>query len=179
GLVILIGPATASLGERVDPLGALILLVATISWSIGSVHSRSANLPSSPLLGTGMEMLCGGVLLLMAGAATGEIAAVDPSAVSLRSVVALAYLIVFGALLGFTAYIYLLKAAGPTRAATYAYVNPVVAVFLGWALAGEAITVRTIIASVAIIGAVVLITSAGRGPARLARPFRAVFRKAA
>jgi drug/metabolite transporter (DMT)-like permease len=105
-----------------------------------------------------MEMLAGGVLLLAAGLVTGEGARLELSQVSPRSVLALGYLIVFGSLMAFSAYIWLLRVSTPARASTYAYVNPVVAVFLGWALGGEPLTLRTLLAAAVIVAAVVIIT---------------------
>jgi drug/metabolite transporter (DMT)-like permease len=111
-----------------------------------------------------MQMLAGGALLLLAGAVTGELSALDPSTFSTRSVLSLLYLIVFGALIGYSAYVWLLRVTTPAVASTYAYVNPVVAVFLGWLLAGEALTPRIMVASAVIVGGVALITRAGRRP---------------
>jgi len=111
-----------------------------------------------------MEMVMGGALLTAAGLARGELGSFDPAQVSRRSVAAVIYLIVFGSIIAFTAYIWLLRVVPPAKAGTYAYVNPVVAVALGWALAGEAVTWRTVIAAAVIILAVVLITSHRRRP---------------
>ncbi len=143
--------------------GWVVLVLASVSWAIGSLYSRTASLPG-PLLATGMQMLAGGALLVVAGVVTGEARALDPGTFSLRSILALAYLIIFGALVGYTAYVWLLRVTTPAVASTYAYVNPVVAVFLGWLLAGELLTPRIVAASVVIIGAVVLITRSGRRP---------------
>lgn len=139
--------------------GWLVLVLASVSWAIGSLYSRTASLPA-PLLATGMQMLAGGALLLVAGAITGELRGVDPAAFSTRSVLALGYLIVFGSLVGYSAYIWLLRVTTPALASTYAYVNPVVAVFLGWTLAGEALTPRIMLACAVIVGGVALITRA-------------------
>jgi len=106
-----------------------------------------------------MEMLSGGLLLLLAGLATGQASDLDLSLVSLQSVLELCYLIVFGSLVAFTAYIWLLRVTLLSHAATYAYVNPIVAVFLGWALGGEPLTARTLLAAAVIVGAVVIITA--------------------
>jgi drug/metabolite transporter (DMT)-like permease len=111
------------------------------------------------LLTTGMQMLLGGAMLLALGTGAGEWGRVDVAAISLKSVLALLYLLFFGAIVGFTAYTYLLQNTTPTRASTYAFVNPGVAVFLGWLFAGEPVTPRVILAALTIIGAVVLITS--------------------
>jgi drug/metabolite transporter (DMT)-like permease len=143
----------------VHGVGALVLILASLSWATGSLYSRRANLPRSPFLATAMEMIMGGALLTAAGLARGELGSFDPARVSGRSVAAVIYLIIFGSIIAFTAYIWLLRVVPPAKAGTYAYVNPVVAVALGWALAGEAVTWRTVIAAAIIILAVVLITS--------------------
>ena len=162
GLLLLVGPSAAGLGARVDAVGAGILVFATLSWAAGTIFAKGAHLPATPQLGVAMEMAAGGGVLLILAALRGEYGDVNLAAISARSVLALAYLIVFGALLGFSAYIYLVRNATPTRAVTYAYVNPVVAVFLGWLLGGEPLTLRTLLAAAIIVGAVVLITRAPR-----------------
>lgn len=158
GIGLLVGPGELAGSQGVDLLGAGVLVLASLSWAAGSLYSRSAPLPGSPLLATALEMLAGGALLLVLGLAAGQATELDLARVSLRSLLALGYLVVFGSLVAFTAYIWLLRATSPARAATYAYVNPVVAVVLGWALAGEPLTTRTLLAAAVIIGAVVLIT---------------------
>lgn len=161
GIGLLIGPS-ALIGEgNVDAIGGLVLLLATVSWATGTLFSRQASgkLPASPWQLTAMEMLAGGAILLVVGLVAGEAGRVNLAAVSTTSALALFYLIIFGSLMGFSAYIWLLGVTTPTRAATYAYVNPVVAVFLGWALAGEAITWQTLVAAGIIIAAVVIITT--------------------
>lgn len=159
GVAILVGPEQWAGGGHVNRMGALVLMVASFSWATGSLYSRKAPLPASSLLATAMEMLAGGGLLLVLGGLTGQGAKVHLSAVSLRSALSLAYLIVFGSLIGFSAYIWLLKVTSSARVSTYAYVNPVVAVFLGWAVGGEAVNPRTLLAAAVIVAAVVLITS--------------------
>jgi drug/metabolite transporter (DMT)-like permease len=159
GVALLIGPAQLAGGSRVSLLGSAIVLVAAVCWASGSLYSRSSRLPSSPLMGTAIEMLAGGALLLLAGSATGELAQVHFNTISARSALGLAYLIVFGSLVGFTAYIWLLRAASPAIVSTYAYVNPVVAVLLGWTLAGEPLTPRTLLAAAIIVAGVVVITT--------------------
>ena len=158
GVALLLGPESLLGGGRVDPLGTLVLMVGCLCWSSGSIYSRHANVPRSPMVGTGMQMVCGGSVLVLASALTGEFARVDPAAFSVKSVLAFLYLIVFGAIIGYSAYIWLLRASTPARVSTYAYVNPVVAVLLGWLLAGEALTLRMLIAALVILGAVALIT---------------------
>ena len=159
GIALLVGPGELAGAEGIDLVGAAVLLVASLSWAIGSLYSRRARLPSSPLLATAMEMLAGGLLLLLAALVTGQVSDLNPSQISLQSVLALVYLIVFGSLVAFTAYVWLLRVTLPSHAATYAYVNPVVAVFLGWAVGGEPLTARTLLAAAIIVGAVVIITA--------------------
>lgn len=160
GIVVLVGPSDVGGHGDVRPVGALVLILGSLSWAIGSFWSRDAQLPESGLLTTGMEMLGGGVLLLMVGAVTGELAHTDIHRISNASAVGLLYLITFGSLLGFTSYIWLLDKVSPARLGTYAYVNPIVAVLLGWAIAGERLSIRTGVAAAIVICAVALITTA-------------------
>lgn len=166
GIVLLVGPGEL-LGEGIDPIGAAALIAASLSWAFGSTLARRLPLPSSPVLGTAQEMVGGGVLLLLAGAALGEPARLDLAAVTSSSVAALAYLIVLGSLVAFTAYVYLLREVPVAKVATYAYVNPLVALLLGWAIAGEQLNARTLVASTIILASVVVIT-AYRGSGRKA-----------
>ena len=138
--------------------GALLLLLASFSWSIGSVYSRKADLPKSPFLSTAMQMIGGGVLLFLMGLIQGEYAHFHIADFSVKSIGALIYLIIFGSLLGFTAYLWLLKNVGVARTSTYAFVNPVVAIFLGWAFAGEKLDAQTAIAALFVLVAVIVIT---------------------
>ena len=161
GIGLLVAPGSLGGSSHVNPIGAVALLSASLFWAIGSLHSRRASLPSSVFLATAIEMIAGGALLLLTSAATREWAGFSLSAVSLRSVLALGYLIVAGSLLGFTAYVFLLAATTPARVSTYAYVNPVVAVFLGWALLSEPISLRMAVAAVIIVAAVALIIRHG------------------
>ena len=168
GLGFLVAPGKLGDGHNIDLLGTMALLLAAFLWATGSLYSRRATLPASPWMATAMEMIAGGVLLLLTGGVTGEWMRFDPSRVVAHSVIAWGYLTFFGSLVGFTAYVWLLKATTPARASTYAYVNPIVAVFLGWAFAGEPITGRTVIAAAAIILAVVIIvTRSAEAPAEL------------
>jgi drug/metabolite transporter (DMT)-like permease len=168
GLALLVRPweaiGSAGAGGSLDLLGVGALVLGCVSWAWGSIHSRRVPLPESPLMATAIEMLCGGGLLLLVGAFLGEPARLDPAAVSGRSLAALLYLITFGALVGFTAYIWLLRVANPVLVSTYAYVNPIVAVFLGWLILGEPVTSQTIAAAAVIIAGVVLITTAQHRP---------------
>jgi drug/metabolite transporter (DMT)-like permease len=153
GVAILLLPSSGL--DRFDPVGIGILVVAAISWAAGSLYARRAPLPASNLLATGMEQMAGGLVLLMVGAAIGEIGGFDPAAVTPTSLLGLAFLIVFGSLLAFTAYVWLLNHVAVTTVATYAYVNPVVAVALGVAFNHEQLSLRSVLAAALIIGAVV------------------------
>lgn len=160
GIIVLVGSGNLGGDGDVRPIGALVLILGSLSWAIGSFWSRDAQLPESGLLTTGMEMLGGGALLIIVGLATGELSGFDIHHVSRASAIGLAYLITFGSLLGFTSYIWLLDKVSPARLGTYAYVNPIVAVVLGWAIAGEKLSMRTGIAAAIVICAVALITTA-------------------
>lgn len=175
GLALLVGPKNLGGSARVDPVGVGILLIASLAWASGSVYSKHAGgLSGSPLMGAAMQSLCGGVALWIAGFLSGEVHDFHPAAVTLRSWLAIAYLVFFGSMVGFTAYIYILKKSTATRVATYAFVNPVVALFLGWLLLGEAITFRTVIAAAVILTAVLLvITAPQRVSAPVSRPVAA------
>lgn len=160
GLVLLVGPAEILGAGGVHVTGALVVVGGSLSWSVGSIYSRRATSAAGGMLGVGMQMLCGGALLLLLGTTTGEWGRLDPAGISLRSALAVAYLAIFGSIVGYTAYMWLLQAVSAARVATYAYVNPVVAVLLGWALAGEALTMRMGVAAAVIVAGVALITSA-------------------
>lgn len=157
GVAILLMPTTGI--DAFDPLGIGILVVATICWASGSLYARRGPLPRSHLLGTGMEQVAGGLVLLGVGAAVGEIGGFNPAAVSTSSLLGLAFLIVFGSLAAFTAYVWLLNHVAVTTVATYAYVNPVVAVALGVLFRHETLTARSLLAASLIIGAVIAMVS--------------------
>lgn len=157
GLALLISPAEFG-GNAVDTVGGIVLVVATIGWAIGSIYSRHADTPQAPLMATGANMLAGAVALFVAAGLNSEFGRLDVAAISLRSTLALLYLVVFGAVVGFTAYIWLLRNTTLAKASTYAYVNPVVAVFLGWLILGEPVTLRTVLAAAVIVGGVVMIS---------------------
>ena len=160
GVALLIGPGELAGGGQRELVGALIVVLGALLWAAGSLYGRGAALPSSPLLGTSMEMLIGGAGLLILGTLAGQWNQFNPAAFSTKSSAAFIYLIVFGAWIAFSAYVWLLKNAPTPLVATYAYVNPVVAIVLGSLLAGEAVTPRTVLAAAVILGAVVLTTSA-------------------
>ena len=159
GLLLLVGPSSVS-GQAVDRVGAVALTLAALSWAIGSLYSRTAPLPANPIFATGLEMIAGGVLLLILGTALGEWRVLGTSHASAASIAGFAYLVVFGSLLGFTAFAWLIRVSTPARVSTYAFVNPVVAVFLGWLIAHEPVTRMTVIATAVIVAAVALITMA-------------------
>lgn len=159
GVALLVGPGHFAGSDGIDPIGAAALLVGSAFWASGSLYSRRATLPESRLLGTAMQMIGGGCCLLVLGTLLGEWSQLDLAHASARSLLALGYLVVFGSLVGFTAYIWLLRVSTPALVSTYAYVNPVVAVLLGWAFAGEPITARTLLAAAVIVAAVMLITT--------------------
>jgi len=160
GMALLVGPKHLGHSERIDPLGAFALIAASLAWATGSIYMRHHPLPRSPLLGAGMQMLCGGVLLCFTSVAIGETRHFHFANVTPRSWLALLYLTAFGTGLGFSAYAYILRHSTASRVATYAFVNPVVALFLGWLLAGEPLTLRTALASGIILTAVLLVITA-------------------
>ena len=162
GIGLLVGPGEIAGAGRIDPVGAAVLVGGSLSWAIGSLRGRTAQLPASPQASTAAQMLTGGGLLLVLGLAAGELPRLLASEVSPRSLSAVAYLVVFGSLIGFSAYVWLMRVSTPARVATYAYVNPVVAVSLGVAFGGEPLTLRTLLASAIIVLAVVAIVRAPR-----------------
>jgi drug/metabolite transporter (DMT)-like permease len=164
GIFVLVNPTAPNAGAGVNLASALVLIFGSLSWALGSFYSRHADLPASGFMRTALEMIGGGVLLVILGLATRELNGFDVHRVSRASVGGLLYLITFGSLIGFTSYIWLLDKVSPELAGTYAFVNPVVAVLLGWAFAGEALTGRTLVAAAIVIGAVALITTSGAAP---------------
>lgn len=166
GVVLLVGPVELGGGGRMQYLGALAVVAGTISWATGSVFGSSFHVPSVPRMAAALQMTMGGALLLTLGTLRGEWSRFDPTGISVRSGLSLVYLIVFGSVIAFAAYVYLLRVSTPARVGSYAYVNPVVAVFLGWALANEPVTGRTVVAATVIITGVALIVS-GRRPVSL------------
>jgi drug/metabolite transporter (DMT)-like permease len=161
GVFILIGPAEITGGEgSFDTFGIILLLLAPLFWSMGSIYAKGADMPKSTLLSTGMQMLMGAVALFIVSLIKGELNGFSFGLVSMRSWLALAYLITFGSLIGFVSYGWLLHNAPVSLMSTYAYVNPVVAVLLGSLLADEPLNGRILIAAAIIIGSVVLINSA-------------------
>jgi drug/metabolite transporter (DMT)-like permease len=159
GLSLLIGPRLAQGTAGISWLSWLILFLAPVLWSYGSLHSRRANLPENTFMSVSLEMAAGGVLLLLAGLLTGEASELNVGQISSRSLLAMLYLTIFGSIIALTAYVWLLKTVQASRVATYTYVNPVIAVFLGWLLLGEAINSQMLAAAGIIFMAVILITA--------------------
>jgi drug/metabolite transporter (DMT)-like permease len=157
GGVVLLIRSVAGGADTMNLLGAAALIFASLAWSIGSLYGRNARLPASQLLGTAMEMLTGGAALLLVATVLGEWSDFDITTVSRRSALALVYLTVIGSS-AFVAYVWLLRVAPTPLVATYAYVNPLVAVLLGYFLAQEPMTVRTLLAAALIIGSVALVS---------------------
>ncbi|MEK6612713.1 MAG: drug/metabolite exporter YedA [Gemmatimonadota bacterium] len=158
GVSMLVSLGGAQSVGSVSPLAALVMLCSTLSWSVGSMFAREAPLPSSPLLGSAMEMLVGGAGMLLIALSRGEFALLAASTVSTRSALSIVYLAGFGSIVAFSAYKWLLSRVAPAVVGTYAFVNPVVAVALGWAFASEPLSARTLLAMVVIVGAVVMIS---------------------
>ena len=158
GVAWLAAPWEQSGPSRLDPAGVAAILTACFSWGIGTIYTRHVREPAAPFTAAAAQMLAGGLLLALAAWLHGDLAAWSFDAISARSWAALAYLVFVGALAGYTAFVWLVKHSTPARTATYAYVNPVVAVFLGWLLLDEPVTTRTLAASAIIIGAVAMIT---------------------
>ncbi len=160
GMIILVGPKNIfHIGQGINLVGVLIIVIGSIGWSIGSLYVSKAKLPANHLTTIGMQMLCGGFLLTIAGLVKGEYSQVLFDAISTKSLLAMGYLIIFGSIVAFSAYSWLLRVSTPSLVSTYAYVNPVIAVFLGWLFLNETIDKYTVIGSVFIILALVLITS--------------------
>jgi drug/metabolite transporter (DMT)-like permease len=164
GLGLLVGPDVLHGSGEVSLAGAGVLMFGSLSWAIGSLYIKRAPRPSSANNGSGTQMLAGGLCLLFAGAVGGEVSQLDLVHASTSSWIGFLYLVTFGSLVGFTAYLYLLAHTTAAKAATYAYVNPVVAVFLGWLVAHEPVTSRTVIAAVVILAGVAIITVARDAP---------------
>lgn len=151
-------------------LGYIAVVFASIFWATGSIYSRVAKLPSAPFMAIAMQMLTGGLLCLLFGLLTGEATRFDLAQVSIQSALSVGYLIVFGSIIGFSAYIWLLKVADPTVVSTYAYVNPVVAVILGWVFAGEQMTLQDGVGATIILLAVIIITKANSRKSTVSAP---------
>ena len=167
GLALLIGIAGVAVlmsrslnlgGAPINPVGAVALIIAAMSWSLASALTRKLPLPASKVMSSGAQMLAGGVFLALTAASLGEFRNFHPSTVSGGAWLALLYLIVAGSIIGFTAYVWLIHHESPTKVGTYAYVNPVVAVLVGYFVGGEALGLRTILGTLFVLISVVVIT---------------------
>lgn len=158
GVALLVSTDGNPANGGVSPLAALVMICSTLSWSVGSMIARDAPLPKSPLLASAMEMLAGGAGMLLIAAVRGEFGQLAFNAISARSGLSILYLAAFGSIIAFSSYKWLLTKVSPAAVGTYAFVNPVVAVGLGWAFAAEPLGVRTLVAMVVIVGAVVAIS---------------------
>src|SRR6266849_3047626 len=168
GVVVLMSRALNVGGAPIDPVGAVALIIAAMRWSVSSALSRRLPLPASKVMSSGAQMLAGGVFLTLTAAALGEFRNFHPSSVSRTAWFSLLYLIVAGSIVAFTAYVWLIHHEAPTKVGTYAYVNPVVAVLVGYFLGGEALGLRTILGTVFVLISVVVITTT-RGKKPVAR----------
>jgi drug/metabolite transporter (DMT)-like permease len=167
GIFILVGPAEIAGGEtRLNPFGVIALLGACLFWAIGSIYSKTADLPKSTLMTTGAEMLMGSIGLFFISLITGELNGWNPAEVSTRSLIGLVYLITIGSIIGFGSYIWLLQNAPISLVATYAYVNPIVAVLLGYFFGNEILEPRIWLATAIIIGAVAFINNRSKPPVK-------------
>jgi drug/metabolite transporter (DMT)-like permease len=160
GLSVLIGPGSWS--GAVDATGLLVIQASGFSWALGSIKARRSHLPESVVLSTGMQLIAGGAALQVIAVVAGEVAGFDPRAISLRSLLGFTYMVGAASIVAFTAYVWLLRVSTPSRVASYAFVNPLVAVVLGAAVAGEPLTARTALAAVLILAAVAAILSGRR-----------------
>ena len=158
GIALLIGPSAFMGAGDVDPAAGLVLLGGSLSWSIATVFGKRASVPQSPLLASAMQLLCGGLFLAIASLLAGELGELQPAQISLKAALSHAYLVIFGSIIAFSAYSWLLRVASPAKISTYAYVNPVVAMLLGWWLADEKMSARILIAAAVVLAGVVLIT---------------------
>ena len=169
GVALLVAPRSGV--DSIDPTGAAALLCASAIWSVGTLYAGKAKLPDPPLLAIGMQMTAAGALLVVAGAALGEFGRLNFSTISQASAIAFVYLVLIGALIGFTAYLWLVRKVPPALATTYAFVNPIIAILLGALILGEPVTIWTIAAASVIIIAVAIITQAkARPPPQPAAP---------
>jgi drug/metabolite transporter (DMT)-like permease len=159
GVAVLVSRSASFGGSPIDPAGALALVVAAVSWSLASILTRKLALPESKVMSSGAQMLAGGIFLTLTSAILGEFSGFHVRAVSVGAWLALVYLIVAGSIVGFTAYVWLIHHESPTRVGTYAYVNPVVAVLIGYFLGGEALGVRTVAGTALVLVSVTVITT--------------------
>jgi len=159
GIITLIGPQNLLVPNGINWFGIAVVMFGSLSWSVGTIYSRKVEKPSSLMVGIAMQMICGGAVLGLVSLIMGEHSQIANLRVSMNSVLAVAYLIVFGSIVGYSSYLWLLNHVSPSKVSTYAYVNPIVAIFLGWAFAGETISAQTVAAGAIILASVWLITA--------------------
>ena len=172
GVAVLTGAELTTKGSSL--LGLMAVLLGSLSWSVGVAISPKLKLPTDAIGRTALPTICGAAMLLVAAGVTGEFQATHWASISVKSIFGLGYLITFGSIVAFTSYTWLLQRCPPALVATHTYANPVVAVFLGWLLASEPLTMRVVLASVAILGAILLIrrgesSAATKGPANISQ----------
>jgi len=160
GMMLLVSPGSIAVANM-HPLAPIIVLLAAACWAFGSLYARKASLPENGSLSTGMQLLAGGIMITVLSVVTGDAATLNLSQISLTSMIAMLHLTVMSSVITFSAFVWLMKVTSPAKVATYSYVNPVIAVFLGWLLASEPITERKIVAAAIILLGVVLITVYG------------------
>jgi drug/metabolite transporter (DMT)-like permease len=165
GVAWLAAPWESAAAGGLNRTGVVVLLVACAFWAFGSIYGRRVRAPAEPLTAAALQMLCGGGALMLAAVLHGDLTGFSSATGSFRSWLAFAYLIFVGSLVGFSTFVWLMKHSTPARVSTYAYVNPIVAVFLGWLILGEPVTTRTLSAAVVIVISVAIITTQSRRPA--------------
>ena len=158
GIALLIGPSAFLGAGDIDPLASLVLLAGSLSWSAATVFAKRASVPASPPLASAIQLVGGALSLTVVSALAGEFGRVELSEIPLKATLSIAYLIIFGSVIAFSAYSWLMRVASPTKISTYAYVNPIVAMLLGWAVADEEMSVRVLVAAAIVLAGVMLIT---------------------
>jgi drug/metabolite transporter (DMT)-like permease len=158
GMALLIGPSAFLGAGDIDPVAALVLLAGSLSWSLATVFGKRARVPASPPLASAIQLMGGALCLTIVAALAGEFGRVELADFGWQATLSIAYLTIFGSIIAFSAYSWLLRVSTPTKIATYAYVNPVVAMLLGWAVAGEEMSARVLLAAAIVLAGVVLIT---------------------
>lgn len=173
GIIVLVGPEMRAGGIDTDVIAIGLVLLGSMSWSIGSLQGKRVRMPSNPFISSAIQMVGGALLLIVTGVLTGETRTLDLARVSMSSAVGWSYLVVFGSVIAFSAYVWLMNNASPKQVSSYAYVNPIVAVFLGWLLADEVVDAVMVVAVALLISAVVLVVRYGKSvPGKVGSPGR-------
>jgi drug/metabolite transporter (DMT)-like permease len=158
GIALLVGPSAFLGAGDINPLASLVLLAGSLSWSAATVFAKRASVPDSPPLASAIQLVGGALSLTIVSALAGEFGRVELSEIPLKATLSIAYLVIFGSVIAFSAYSWLMRVASPTKISTYAYVNPIVAMLLGWAVADEEMSVRVLVAAAIVLAGVMLIT---------------------